>query len=163
MTSTRQTALALCALVSLASCASLPDGLVSAPDVRLTNVQLAGLGFNKQNFVLSFDVQNPNAIALPVRNVSYGISLDGRRFASGATASNFRIPANGSSEFAISVDLDLLSTAPQLLSIIRDGVHSDIAYDLDGRFGVDLPLIPELKFSNSGHVRLDGAATSFLR
>ena len=149
--------------VMLASCASLPDNLVSAPQVRLTSVQIAGLGFRNQNFILAFDVSNPNAIALPIRSVSYGIRLDGQRFASGETVSDFRVPANGSSEFAISVDLDLLSTAPQLLTSIRDGAQSDIAYELDGRFGVDLPLVPELKFNNRGRVALDGSTTSLLR
>ncbi|MDH5620787.1 MAG: LEA type 2 family protein [Gammaproteobacteria bacterium] len=142
--------LALC----LSSCASMTDDLVSSPHVNLRDVQLVGLDFNRQTFLLSFDVTNPNPFSLPVRSVGYGVKLDGQYFASGETTSEFRVPADGNASFAISVDLDLLKTAPQLLSIVRDGAREDIHYDLEGRFGVDLPFVPILKFSDSGVIRV---------
>ena len=142
--------LALC----LSSCASMPENLVSAPQVYLRDVQVVGLDFNRQTFLLSFDVANPNAFPLPVRSVGYGVKLDGQYFARGETTSEFKVPAGGDTSFAISVDLDLLKTAPQLLSIVRDGTRDDIRYDLEGNFGVDLPFAPTLKFSDSGVIRV---------
>jgi hypothetical protein len=41
-----------------------------------------------------------------------------------------------------------------LLSIVRDGAREDIRYELEGRFGVDLPFAPILKFSDSGVIRV---------
>ena len=155
--------MAVMAAFVLSACASIPESLVSAPDVKLKNVQVVGLGFKSQTFLLSFDVSNPNPYPLPVVQVDYGLKLDGQRFASGATQSEFTIPAGGESEFAISVDLNLLSTAPQLLSTVREGVRRDIPYELEGRFGVDLPLAPVVRYRNEGTVRLDGSATSFLK
>lgn len=142
--------LALC----LSSCASVPENLVSAPQVYLRDVQVVGLDFNRQTFLLSFDVANPNPFPLPVRSVGYGVKLNGQHFASGETSSEFRVPADGEASFAISVDLNLLKTAPQLLSVVRDGTREDIRYELQGRFGVDLPLVPTLKFSDSGVIRV---------
>lgn len=139
----------------MSACASMPESLVSSPSVKLSNVQVVGLGFNSQTFLLSFDVANPNPFPLPVSNVGYGVRLDGQRFASGETASKFTIPADGDASFAISVDLNLLQTAPQLLSIVRDGTRQDINYELEGRFGVDIPLAPTLKYRNSGKIRLN--------
>jgi len=139
----------------VSACASMPESLVSSPSVKLSNVQVVGLGFNAQTFLLSFDVTNPNPFPLPVSNVDYGVRLDGQRFASGETASKFTIPADGDASFAISVDLNLLQTAPQLLSIVRDGTRQDINYEVEGRFGVDIPLAPTLKYRNSGKLRLN--------
>lgn len=141
----------------MSACASMPESLVSSPSVKLSNVQVVGLGFNSQTFLLSFDVANPNPFPLPVSNVGYGVRLDGQRFASGETASKFTIPADGDASFAISVDLNLLQTAPQLLSIVRDGTRQDINYELEGRFGVDIPLAPTLRYRNSGKIRLNSA------
>ena len=139
----------------VSACASMPESLVKTPSVRLSNVQAVGLGFNSQTFLLSFDVANPNPFPLPVNNVGYGVSLDGQRFASGETISNFTIPADGDAHFAISVDLNLLRTAPQLLSIVRGGTGQDVNYELEGRFGVDIPMAPTIKYRDSGKIRLN--------
>ena len=42
----------------------------------------------------------------------------------------------------ISVDVNLMRTAPQLLFIVKDGVKREIPYVLSGRFEVDIPLVP---------------------
>ena len=139
----------------LSACATVPESLVASPSVSLSNVQVVGLGFKSQTFLLSFDVANPNPFPLPVRNVGYGVRLDGQRFASGETPSEFTVPANGDTSFAISVDLDLLQTAPQLLSIVRDGTRGSIGYELEGQFALDIPLIPAIKYRDSGSIRLN--------
>ncbi len=144
--------------LSLSSCATVPESLVGSPQVYLRDVQLVELDFKRQTFLLSFDVANPNPFPLPVHNVGYGVTLDGQLFASGETASRFTVPADGDASFAISVDLDLLKTAPKLLSIVRDGARRDVRYDLEGSFGVDLPLVPTLKYHDTGVIRVTSNA-----
>lgn len=141
-------------VLCLSSCAALPVNPVGSPEVYLRDVQVIDLGFKRQTFLLSFDVANPNPFPLPVRSVGYGVKLDGQLFASGETTSRFTVPAEGDASFAISVDLDLLKTAPQLLAIVRDGARQDVRYDLEGKFGVDLPLTPTLKYRDSGVIRV---------
>jgi len=143
-----------CTLLLLNGCASTLQNMLESPTVELASVQLVGLDFSSQTFLLSFDVANPNGFALPIKAVSYGVKLNGQRFASGETASAFSVPANGASQFAISVDLDLLQTAPQLLSIMRQSVREDVSYELDGQLSLDFPLTPPLSFSNDGSIRL---------
>ena len=140
--------------IGLGGCATTLDNLVKSPVVELKNVQVVGLGFNSQTFLLSFDVTNPNPFALPVRSVSYGLKLDGQRFASGKTPSEFSVPANGETKFAISVDLNLLQTAPQLLAVVRNSVREDVTYELEGQLAVDIPLTPPISYRNAGSIRL---------
>lgn len=137
----------------LAACASTGN-VISAPDVSLRNVQLTKLSFSGQTFLLSFDVTNPNPFPLPISGVSYGVELDGYRFATGKTEGGFVVPASGDGEFAISVQLNLLKTAPQLLTIVRDGVRQDIPYELKGKLGVDIPFTEPVSFKSSGEIRL---------
>jgi LEA14-like dessication related protein len=144
--------------LALTGCATTMENLVKSPTVELRSVQVMGLGFNSQTFLLSFDISNPNPFPLPVSAVSYGIKLDGQRFASGETPSEFSVPAGGDGQFAISVDLNLLQTAPQLLSVVRQGVRKDVAYQLDGRLAVDIPLAPAVLYRNSGLIRLSSVS-----
>jgi len=151
----RVTAGLVVALFGLSACASLPENLISTPEVKLQGVQVMGLGFKNQTFLLSFSVHNPNPFALPVNHVSYDVRLDGQRFASGKTTSDIAVPAGGDTEFAISVELDLLTTAPQLLSIVRDGARGEIPYVLTGELGVDIPLAPPVTYRNDGAIQLN--------
>ncbi|MDH3265356.1 MAG: LEA type 2 family protein [Gammaproteobacteria bacterium] len=137
----------------LAACASTGN-VIRAPDVRLTNVQMTAIEFSGQTFLLGFDVSNPNPFPLPISAVSYGVELDGYRFASGRTNGGFTVPATGDGEFAISVELDLLKTAPQLLYIVSDGVKRSIPYALKGELGVDIPLTKPVSFATTGEIRL---------
>lgn len=138
----------------LAGCAGIPSA-ISVPEVSLTNVAISEVSFSKQTFVLGFGVNNPNSFALPINYVSYGVKLNEQRFASGETVASFTVPANGNGEFAISVDLDLLRTAPQLLHTISDGGDGGdgkLAYELDGKLGIDLPFLGRVPFRSSGEI-----------
>ena len=135
------------------ACAGLSQ-TISAPGVSLRNVQVTDFGFSGQTFLLGFDVTNPNPFPLPVNYVRYGVKLDNQRFASGESVASFTIPAHSDANFSISVELDLLRTAPQLLYTVRDGVSRDLPYELSGKFGVDIPFVDYISFKTSGEIRL---------
>jgi LEA14-like dessication related protein len=152
----RQTITALIlGLTLLGGCASISEDAISKPVVELRDIEVAGLGFNAQTFLLTFDVSNPNPFPLPLNSIKYRLSLDGQRFASGETPCEMSIPAGGETDFAISVELDLLSTAPQLLTLVRDNKRNDIPYELRGEFGIDIPLVPTVSYQTRGSIRLD--------
>jgi LEA14-like dessication related protein len=145
----------LAALTGLGACETLPENLIEKPEVVLRDVQVVGLGFNAQTFLLSFDISNPNPFPLPVNHVSYGVKLNGQRFATGKTPSDIKVPAEGSTRFAISVELDLLKTAPDLLAIVREGVRREVPYELEGRLDIDIPLTPPVVYRTEGAIRLN--------
>ena len=155
MDTTRLRKIALGAVACFAAgCASTGITVVK-PDVHLSNVEVADIGLDGQTFVLDFDVVNPNPFPLPIRSISYGVELDGFRFASGETQGEFTVPANSDSHFAITVDVDLMRTAPQLMFIVRDGIHRDIPYALEGRFAIDVPFADPVSFRNAGSIRFE--------
>lgn len=141
----------------LGGCASLPENIISRPEVELRDVQLMGLGFNNQTFLLSFDISNPNPFPVPIKHLSYGLMLDGLRFASGETPCDISIPASGSTQFAMTVELDLLTTAPRLVSVVRDNARREIPYELEGRLEVDIPLTAPVTYRTDGAIRLHAA------
>jgi LEA14-like dessication related protein len=137
----------------LSACATVANS-VQSPDVSLSNIELTTFSLGKQTFLLGFDVSNSNPFPLPVKSVKYGIVLDGQTFASGTTLGSFSIPASGNGEFFISVDLNLMKTAPRLLSVVRNGAKRDIPYQVEGELGIDIPLIRSVSFKSDGAIRL---------
>lgn len=135
----------------LAGCAST-NSLVSTPIVTLSSVEMIGLSFTSQKFLLGFDVNNPNAFSLPVESVRYHLRLGEHRFASGETRGEFSVPAGGDGSFAISVDLDILQQTSQITSLLRTGMSEAIEYELEGSLVIDIPFTPPINFSNSGIV-----------
>jgi len=152
----------LATLCLLTACASTGD-LISAPGVSLRNVEITDIDISGQTFLLHFDVTNPNPFPLPVSTVSYAIELDGHRFASGSTTGGFAVPSAGDDEFAISVELNLMKTAPQLLFVIRDSVKRDIPYTLRGKLGLDIPLTAPVRFETSGAIRMQSVSRQALK
>jgi LEA14-like dessication related protein len=155
METTRLRKIALGAVACFAAGCASTGITVEKPGVSLQTVEVADIGLGGQTFVLEFDVVNPNPFPLPIRTISYGVELEGFRFASGETQGAFTVPANGDSRFEITVDVDLMRTAPQLMFIVRDGVYRDIPYALEGRFAIDVPFANPVSFRNEGSIRLD--------
>ncbi len=149
--------LLILASCALSACASV-SSMVSPPEVSLRGVQMTEFSFTGQTFLLDFEVSNPNPYPLPVKSVQYGIELDGQTFATGNTKGEFSIPASGDGEFSISVDLNLLQTAPKILSIVRDGARRDIPYAIEGELGIDIPYAPPVSFKSDGEIRLQSSA-----
>lgn len=140
-----------------AGCAST-GVMVEKPSVSLSNVEVTDIDLDGQTFVLDFDVANPNPFPLPIRSIAYGVELEGLRLASGETQGAFTVPAGGNESFAITVNVNLMRTAPQLLFIVRDGIYRDIPYALEGRFAIDIPFTNPVSFRNEGSIRLNAGA-----
>ena len=154
----RHLVVAFC-LALLAGCASTGP-LVESPQVSLRDVEVTDVDLKSQTFVLGFDVINPNPFPLPVETVSYGVSLDGYRFANGETRGEFTVPASSDGSFAISVELNLMRTAPALFFIVREGVYREIPYELKGELDLDIPLTQPIPFRASGHIQTHAGAIS---
>lgn len=144
--------LPLIAAVSLSACSSMPETLVSPPEVELVSVEVDSMSINSQTFLLGFVVTNPNHFSLPVETISYRVRLGEHHFASGSTQSQFRVPARGNGTFVISVELDILNTTTQVASLLRTGIQRNVGYELSGSFGIDLPYVKPVKFENTGTI-----------
>ena len=144
--------LALCGV--LAGCATGTTALVSTPRVDLKSVEMEKVTFTGQTFVLGFEVENPNAFPLPVKAVKYRVMFDDERFAGGETRASFSVPANGSDQFMLSVELDIVNSATEVMSLLKGGMPERVEYRVDGTLTVDIPFSRPLPFSSSGTIQV---------
>jgi LEA14-like dessication related protein len=143
----------LAMFVLLAGCAGT-EAFVSMPAVDLTSVQMEQISFSGQTFTLGFEVENPNAFPLPVKAVKYQVVFDDERLADGEARAAFTVPANGTDEFQLSVELDILKSAGQISSLLRGGMREHVAYRVEGSLTVDIPFARPLPFSSSGTIQV---------
>jgi LEA14-like dessication related protein len=153
ITRTAVPAAILATICLLAACAG-PVTLVDSPSIRLTRIDSGHMSFNRQTFVLGFEISNPNSFSLPVQVLNYNVKFADQDFASGKTEGAFTVPANGDSSFAISVDLDMMQQASSIASLLRAGSEGQIPYELNGSLTVDIPFTKPIPFSNKGTISL---------
>ncbi len=150
-------ATSLLAIAAISACAGT-GSIIRPPEVRLTSIEVISADFDSQTFLLGFDVSNSNPFPLPIKSVRYRVRLGEQQFASGETQGNFTVPSEGSGEFAISVQLDLLKTTSNISSLIRSGMSRDLDYELTGSFAVDIPFTKPLEFKSGGNIELQASA-----
>lgn len=148
--------LLLFAIAVVSACAGT-DALISPPAVRLTSIELMDADFDRQSFILGFDVANPNSFPLPIKSVRYSVRLGDQQFASGQTQATITVPSNGSAAFRISVEVDLLKTTTRLASFIPGSVNRSLDYELSGSLAVDIPFAKPLEFSHRDSIELMAA------
>ena len=144
--------LVLCGL--LGGCAAGTVPLVSTPGVDLKSVEMKNVSLTGQTFLLGFEVENPNAFPLPVKAVKYRVMFDDERFAGGETSASFTVPARGSDQFVLSVELDILDSATKITSLFKGGMPDHVRYRVEGSLSVDIPFARPLPFSSSGTIQV---------
>ncbi len=146
-------ALLLALFLGLAGCAGLQPE-VQEPEFRLTRVEPVQLGLLEQRFRLTFAVDNPNSMSLPVRGLSYQVKVAGMDFAQGFTDEAFTIPARDTGEFSVEARTNLMDSLPRLLQLVRNG-ERQLAYSLDGEVEYGRVFRGTRTFEQTGTVRLD--------
>lgn len=144
----------IAASVSLSGCTTLGRSF-ERPTISLSNVQLVQAGLLEQRYRLTLRVQNPNAIAIPVKGMTYAVKFAGAEFAQGATPESFTVPANGEDLVNIDVSTDLISTAQHVMNWLKSEPES-LDYELSGKLQVNLPFARAIPFSKSGNVDFQG-------
>jgi LEA14-like dessication related protein len=87
------------------------------PGITLVDIRPALISAEQQTFVLSLNVNNPNARTLPIKGVTYNLLLEGHEIANGGGRLNEQIPPfdEGIVDVEVSTSLmDLFGTVSSL-------------------------------------------------
>jgi LEA14-like dessication related protein len=139
-------------LVVLAGCAGLGTQL-ETPEISFVGVRAIEASLFEQKLEVRLRVLNPNTIALPVNGLDIDMELAGEPFATGVTAREFVVPANGEAEF----DMIVTANAATALLKIAGGdrqSREEIGYRLKGRLSTKLGLLRSIPFEESGTLPL---------
>ena len=116
------------ALALAAGCATLTKPW-TAPEVTPVGLRIAALGVQRQVFIVTLAVRNPNDRTLPIKAMTYRLRLEGKDLAQGASTLDQPIPALGESLVDVEVAGDLLGLAQQLPVLALQGRPLDWMID----------------------------------
>ena len=145
--------LLLFAFTAWAGACSLVAPKFERPTLTVVGVEMVGGSFLKQNFLVKFNVQNPNDHALPVSGLHAELNVAGERVASGVSNRAFVVPAQGESQF------DMTITANMVMALLKLSQRTDknsgsIDYEMTGAASIDLPFMRDLPFHQNGSFSL---------
>jgi len=135
---------------TLSACSAFAPKL-EAPRIMLVSADMMSADMFNQQFRVRVHVENPNARALPIKQIDYELFLEGDSFSEGASAAPFTVPANDELEFDLVVKTNFVSGVGRLLSRLNDG-RNTIRYDFIGKLDVDISMVPAMPFQAGGTI-----------
>ena len=121
--------------------------------MSVVSIELVSGNLFQQNFLVKLELQNPNSRALPVTGLHVELNVAGERLASGVSNRPFVVPAQGTTQFDMTITANV-ALALLKLSQRRDSHSDSIDYDLTGSASIDLPFLRDLPFQQRGSLSL---------
>jgi LEA14-like dessication related protein len=118
----------LCPMLLLAGCASLTRDWLP-PEVQVTSVTPERIGLDRQTLRVGLLLENPNDRMLPIKAMTYKLSLAGTQVAEGGGALDKQLPAFGKAPVEVTVVADAASMLGLLptLALRREPIGYRIA------------------------------------
>ena len=136
----------------VSSCATLKQNIQN-PEVSLVSIEPApASSLLEQNFKVRLKVLNPNSITLPVKGLTYSLSLNGHKLVSGVTSDISSLPAYGEAPLDLIAGINLLSGARFLADLLQSGGQA-LDYRLETRLDIG-SLLPDITLVDEGSIAL---------
>ena len=144
-------ALLVAMVISVSSCSALrPD--LQAPRLALISVAMTSADIFNQQFLVRVNVENPNDRDLPITGLDYKLFLEGDSFAKGMLNKPFTVPANGETDFDLTVRTNFVSGIGRLLSRLNG--RTQVNYMVEGKLLTDIRFLKKIPFQETGSVNL---------
>lgn len=140
-------ALVVALLVTASSCSTLRPNL-KAPRLALVSVAMTSADIFNQQFLVRINVENPNDRELPIKGLDYKLFLEGDGFAEGMMNKPFTVPANGETDFDMTVRTNFVSGVGRLLSRLNG--RTQVNYAVEGKLLTDIRFLKKIPFSETG-------------
>lgn len=123
----------------------------TAPKVQLVRVELVYARMLEQEFLLEFSVKNPNNRSLPIRGLSYNLTLNDIPLGHGQANQWLTVPAGGERRFSLRAHTNLWRHAKQVVAILKKP-DQPIRYALDGELKTGLIFNKKVKVRRQGSI-----------
>ena len=138
-------------LMGLGACSAVAPKL-ETPRLTIVNVSMTSGDVFNQNFLVQLNVQNPNDRELPIKEIEYQLFLQGDSFAEGTSSRSFTVPANGETEFGMTIRTNFVSSVGRLLTRLQG--KSKVEYIFEGKVKLASGVVRTIPFQESGSVDL---------
>lgn len=137
---TRRLALVVLVALPLASCQTLLTLLSQAfqrPVATYREATLQSITLDDATVAATFDIQNPNAVALDVEGIAYEFALDGKKLFDGQLPGGLQLVPNGKSPLVVPVRVPF-AAVPELLTTLA--TKAEAPYTVRATVSVRTPI-----------------------
>ncbi|MCL2833315.1 MAG: LEA type 2 family protein [Treponema sp.] len=102
------------------------------PSIAFHGLNIKNLGFQKLDFVVSWEIDNPNDFPLDLGNFNYNLNVNDSSWAQGNLASPPRLEANSKTVVPLDFTVSALNLITQIIDIINRG--ASVNFNTAGNF-----------------------------
>lgn len=139
-----------CALALLQACTVLPR--LEEPGITVSSVKLLESTGLNQRFRIGLSLTNPNSVALPIKGMSYTLSLNGYDLIKGVSANIPRLEAYSETSVVVEGSADMFEALRLLNALMREN-QPELQYRLAAKLDVQ-GWRPDVNVSRTGIVEL---------
>jgi len=130
----------IAATMMLGGCAAIVDQqLIDKPSVRFEGFSLNSVSLFEATPTFLFKVVNTNPMGLKIRNISYNLKINDKKFIKGVTDKDIRLKPVSSEQLGLSVTFNLSDLFIFSTEFFQTG---KLAYDLSGNVGIGAFAVP---------------------
>ncbi len=142
----------LLSFLLLNGCATLTPSF-ETPSVSVTSLRLLPSTGLEQSFEVGLQVTNPNSRALKLKGMSYSLTIDDYKLASGVTADIPEIAGYGSARVTVPVTASLMNSLRLVQSLVSTK-REQLSYRLEASLDTGIRLMPRIKVVEEGALPL---------
>jgi LEA14-like dessication related protein len=137
--------------LGVTSCAYVPTFTYDKPDVNVTGIDIIPSDSLSPRFLVHLNIQNPNSRPLPLKGISYNVSVSGFKVVSGVSNQLPEIPAYSARDIELEANTNVVSSL-RLVNKLITRQADRMTYTLDAKLDIGT-LLPAI------HVREEGQFT----
>lgn len=129
----------------LSACASLGMNY-EKPKVAVTSIKMKEPQGLSQRFGIGLNISNPNAVALPIKGMSYALRVNGYELVQGVTNNIGELAAFGETKVELDAATDLVSALRLANDFLKGGNSQETRYTFEAKIsvsGLPRPLVVE--------------------
>ncbi|GAB3110636.1 hypothetical protein G8770_21000 [Aestuariicella hydrocarbonica] len=139
-------------LLCLSGCATLTPEF-DEPDVEVTSIHRLPAEGMEQRFSVGLRVTNPNSETLAIKGLSYSLSIEDYKVASGVTAEIPVIEPYSEARFSLPVSTSFINSMRLVKHLIELNKPS-LTYRLEAKLDLGLTFMPKMSVVEEGEVQL---------
>lgn len=129
--------------------------LVTVPEIKITDLKVTNLKFKGATMQVAAAVKNRNVFSISFKDMSYTVQIEDNEAVEGSKPGTVKIPAKGTANFTIPVQLSFKEMGKTLIDLIKEG--KDVNYDLKLRTELisdsDILKDSKINLSSSGKLK----------
>jgi LEA14-like dessication related protein len=134
--------------LGVTACAYAPSFSYDKPEVNVTGIDLIPSDSLSPRFRIHLNVQNPNSRPLPLKGISYKVSVSGFKVVSGVTNQLPTIPAYSARDIELEANTNVVSSLRLVNKLITRQAER-VTYTLDAKLDVGT-FLPTIRVKEEG-------------